>query len=203
MKMLMVDVDGVVINGRPVDGLSPFTQAERDLGLDPAKLQQQFFALHWPDIVTGRKPIEPSLQAVLAEIAPHLRVEEVLRYWFENDSRLDERLLEDLALLRASDTKLYLATNQEHRRAGWLMQHAAFAGRFDGIFYSAALGHKKPERAFFEVATQRVGADPADIAFIDDAEANIEAALRYGWRAVQWLPGMSLQTVLAEFRSRH
>lgn len=195
MKILMVDVDGVLINGRPVDGLPPFTQAERDLCLDPAKLQQNFFAVHWSDIVTGHKPIEPSLQAALTEIAPHLGVEEVLRYWFENDSRLDERLLEDLALLRASGTKIHLATNQEHRRAEWLMQHPALAGRFDGIFYSAALGHKKPERAFFEMATQGVGADPA--------EANIEAALRYGWMAVQWLPGMSLQTVVAEVRSRH
>lgn len=104
---------------------------------------------------------------------------------------------------RSVGTKIHLATNQEHRRAEWLVQHPALAGRFDGIFYSAALGHKKPERAFFEMATQRVGADPADVAFIDDAEANIESALRYGWMAVQWLPGMSLQTVLAEVRSRH
>lgn len=37
MKVLMVDVDGVLIHGRPADGLPLFTYLERDLGLRPAK----------------------------------------------------------------------------------------------------------------------------------------------------------------------
>jgi len=202
MKILMVDVDGVLVSGRPADGLPAFTDAQRDLGLDMAKLQQHFFTPHWADIVSGREPIELRLQSVLAEIAPHLGVEDVLRYWFENDSRLDQRLLDDLAGLRATGTKLYLATNQEHRRAAWLMQHLGFADRFDGIFYSAALGHKKPSVEFFEIATQRAGVDPADIGFIDDAAQNIEAARQCGWAAVQWLPGMVLETALAQMQSQ-
>ncbi len=202
MKILMVDVDGVLVSGRPADGKPAFTDAKRDLGLDMVLLQEHFFTPYWADIVSGREPIEPRLQAVLSEIAPHLDVEEMLRYWFENDSRLDQRLLDDLASLRATGTKLYLATNQEHRRADWLMQHPGFAGRFDGIFYSAALGHKKPSAAFFEIATQRADADPADIGFIDDAGKNIEAARQCGWAAVEWHPDMVLEMALAEMR-RH
>ncbi|MEB2844914.1 HAD-IA family hydrolase [Rhizobiales bacterium RZME27] len=202
MKILMVDVDGVLVSGRPSDGKPAFTDAERDLGLDMNRLQLHFFTPYWADIVSGREPIEPRLRAVLSEVAPHLDVEEVLRYWFENDSRLDRRLLDDLATLRAAGTKLYLATNQEHRRAGWLMQHLGFVDRFDGIFYSAALGHKKPSAAFFEIATRQAGVDPADIGFIDDAGKNIEAARQCGWAAVQWQPSMMLETALAEIRSQ-
>lgn len=199
MKVLMVDVDGVLVHGRPSDGLPLFTHLERDLGLSLDVLRREFFTPFWPDIVTGREPIEPRLTSVLAEIAPHLEAEALLRYWFENDSRLDERLLEDLAELRKSGVTLYLATNQEHRRAAWLMNEHGLAKHFDAIFYSAKLGHRKPSQDFFRLATAATGLQPGDIAFIDDAAENIEGARQFGWKAVHWSPGMNLKDALAKF----
>ena len=199
MKILMVDVDGVLVHGRPADGLPFGTDLERDLGLPLDVWQREFFKPFWVDIVTGREPIEPRLSAVLAEIAPHLETETLLQYWFENDSRLDERLLEDLAELRKSGVTLYLATNQEHRRAAWLMNEHGLAQHFDDIFYSAKLGHKKPGWDFFRLATEATGARPEDIAFIDDAPDNIESARQFGWKAEHWTSGMNLKDVLATF----
>jgi putative hydrolase of the HAD superfamily len=112
MKVLMVDVDGVLVHGRPADGLPFSTGLERDLGLPVTVLQQQFFKPFWFDIVTGRELIEPRLTAVLEAVAPHLDTETLLRYWFENDSRLDECLLQDLASLRETGVALYLATTR-------------------------------------------------------------------------------------------
>jgi len=175
MKILMVDVDGVLVHGRPADDLPFGTYLERDLGLPVTVLQQEFFKPFWADIVTGREPIEPRLTAVLGQIAPHIETEALLRYWFENDSRLDERLLEDLAELRKSGVTLYLATNQEHRRAAWLLNEHGLARHFDGIFYSAKFGHRKPAQDFFRLATEATGARPENIGFIDDAPENIEA----------------------------
>ncbi|MGO7690361.1 HAD family phosphatase, partial [Rhizobium ruizarguesonis] len=43
MKVLMVDVDGVLIHGSPADGLTLFTYLKRDLGLRVDLLQQEFF----------------------------------------------------------------------------------------------------------------------------------------------------------------
>ena len=37
MKVLMVDVDGVLVHGRPQDGLPYFTSIERDLGIRPVQ----------------------------------------------------------------------------------------------------------------------------------------------------------------------
>ncbi|ANL63998.1 HAD superfamily hydrolase protein [Rhizobium phaseoli] len=192
MKVLMVDVDGVLIHGRPADGLPHFTYLERDLGLRLDLLQQAFFQTHWSDIVIGREALEPRLSAVLAEIAPHLSAATLIDYWFENDSRLDLDLLEELAALRQSGVALFLATNQEHRRARYLMEEAGLGAHVDGIIYSAALGHRKPSPDFFRLATERAGALPGEIGFIDDMAENIEAARQFGWNAAQWTAGTTL-----------
>ncbi|ARQ56386.1 UNVERIFIED_ORG: putative hydrolase of the HAD superfamily [Rhizobium etli] len=199
MKVLMVDVDGVLIHGRPADGLPLFTYLERDLGLRLDLLQQAFFQTHWNDIVIGREALEPRLSAVLAEIAPHLSAATLIDYWFENDSRLDLNLLEELAALRQSGVALFLATNQEHRRARYLMEEAGLGAHVDGIIYSAALGHRKPSPEFFRLATERAGALPGEIAFIDDMAENIEAARQFGWSAAQWTAGAKLHETLSAF----
>ncbi|EJT03124.1 HAD-IA family hydrolase [Rhizobium sp. CCGE 510] len=199
MKVLMVDVDGVLIHGRPADGLPHFTYLERDLGLRVELLQQEFFQTHWDDIIVGREPMEPRLASVLEKIAPHLSAETLIDYWFENDSRLDRALLDALAALRQSGITLFLATNQEHRRAGYLMEEAGLDAHFDGIIYSAALGHRKPSPEFFRLATERAGALPGEIAFIDDMAENIDAARQFGWNAAQWTAGATLGATLPAF----
>ena len=50
----MIDVDGVLVTGRPSDGLHWATSLEADLGLSFAILQDTFFKRYWEDIVTGR-----------------------------------------------------------------------------------------------------------------------------------------------------
>ncbi|KAB1089160.1 HAD-IA family hydrolase [Neorhizobium galegae] len=199
MKILMVDVDGVLVHGRPADGLPFATDLERDLGLSLDVWQREFFKPFWPDIVTGREAIEPRLTAVLREIAPHLEAETLLRYWFENDSRLDGTLLDDLAVFRETGLALYLATNQEHRRAAYLMDEFGLARHFDGMFYSAKFGHRKPAQDFFRLATAETGASPDEILFLDDTLENVEAARVFGWKAVHWTAGMTLEAAIAPF----
>ncbi|MGX9987895.1 HAD-IA family hydrolase [Rhizobium sp. WSM1274] len=199
MKVLMVDVDGVLVHGRPADGLPLFTYLERDLGLRIDLLQEEFFQTHWRDIIIGREALEPRLAGVLAKIAPHLSAKTLIDYWFENDSRLDLNLLEELAALRQSGITLLLATNQEHRRARYLMEQIGLKAHFDDIIYSAALGHSKPSPDFFRLATERAGVLPGEIAFIDDLAENIEAARQFGWNAAQWTAGATLGGTLPVF----
>ncbi|MBB4567673.1 HAD-IA family hydrolase [Rhizobium leucaenae] len=200
MKVLMVDVDGVLVHGRPGDGLHYCTYLERDLGLRRDVLQEEFFRKdHWNDVVTGRDNLEPRLASVLQKIAPGLSAATLIDYWFSNDSGLNRTLLADLAALRAKGIPMYLATNQEHRRAAYLMETLELSSYFDGIFYSAMLGYQKPAPEFFRLATERVGIAPNEIAFIDDYPANIEAARQFGWKAMHWAPGSRLEDALAVF----
>lgn len=182
----MVDVDGVLVGGRPRDGKPFATDLEADLGIPLERLHAEFFAPHWEAIVTGRVPMMERLEPVLARIAPSVPAQRFLDYWFENDSRLDMDVLVAVDEARADGTRIFLATNQEHLRAAYLMETLGLAAHVDGILYSAALGDRKPGAAFFRLAAERAGATAPEIAFVDDALPNVEAARRAGWSAVHW-----------------
>ncbi|MDL2400099.1 HAD family hydrolase [Rhizobium mayense] len=199
MKVLMVDVDGVLVHGRPQDGLHFSTFLEPDLGFSPELLQKEFFKPYWSEIIVGREPMMPRLESVLCRIAPDISVEVLAAYWFKNDSRLDRAFLDALAHYRADGIRILLATNQEHMRAKYLMEELGLRAHVDGIFYSAALGHRKPSEAFYALASERAEASPSDIVFIDDVEENIDSARRFGWQAIHWTGEMALHDALAPF----
>lgn len=196
MRTIMMDVDGVLVCGRPQDGAHLFTDLEQDLGIRLDVLQREFFVPRWPDIVTGRKPLAPELEAVLARIAPDVSAETLIGYWFRNDSRIDPAVLAAMGACRERGETVFLATNQDHRRARYLMENMGLAAHVDGIIYSAQLGYRKPSREFFVLATQKAGAAIEDIVFIDDSEDNV-LARAFGWAAVHWVPGMNMAATLA------
>ena len=196
---LMVDVDGVLICGRPADGKPWAFSLEEDLGVSPVDLQREFFNPYWNDIVLGRCALVDHLKTALAKVAPALSCDDFIAYWFENDARLNGDLLAELRQLRAGGVKVYLATNQEHVRAAYLSDTLGLGHDVDGIYYSAALGHRKPDRAFFEQAALLSGFPVEKLLLIDDTPANVTAAQASGWSANLWREGDSLLKILSKF----
>jgi putative hydrolase of the HAD superfamily len=186
IKALMIDVDGVLVNGRPSDGRQWSASLDADLGLSFDILQDAFFKRHWEQIVTGRAELRDCLAGVLADVAPGLTADQVLAYWFRQDARLNDELLRDLATIRSGGLRAYLATNQEHERARYLMNTLGLAAHVDGCHYSAAIGHRKPRPAFFQAVAFRVGLRPEELLLIDDAHENVRAAVETGWHAARW-----------------
>ena len=182
----MVDVDGVLVEGRPEDGRHWLATVEEDLGFTSDALQEQFFAPHWENIVLGRTGLMEPLTIALRKIAPQVSPATFVAYWFERDSRLAAPLLAELSLVRSAGIRVYLATNQEHLRAAYLMENLGLAGYVDGIFYSAGLGAKKPDRDFFAKVQAAVGLCGEEMLLIDDSRPKIEAALKAGWQALHW-----------------
>jgi putative hydrolase of the HAD superfamily len=196
MRTIMLDVDGVLVRGRPADGLHFSTDLEKDLGLPFAALQQAFFKSHWAEIVTGRRPLRPTLDDVLASLGASATADAVIRYWFENDSRIDGHVLDAVAAYRRQGGCVFLATNQEHMRASYLMNDLGLSGHVEGIIYSAAIGHRKPWPEFFALAAARSSSTGSDILLVDDTLENVEAARAFGWKAVHWQDGMDAAAVL-------
>jgi putative hydrolase of the HAD superfamily len=168
------------------------------LGLSVADLQREFFIPHWHEIVVGRRGLSDHLRPALAKIAPDLSYDDFLTYWFENDARLNVALLDELRQQRDAGMKIYLATNQEHLRASYLLRVLGLGHQCDGIYYSAALGCRKPDRDFFERVAELAGFAAEQLLLIDDSLVNVAAARASGWNAVQWLEGSSISIVLAE-----
>uniref|UniRef100_A0A9E7ZSL0 HAD-IA family hydrolase n=1 Tax=Bosea sp. NBC_00436 TaxID=2969620 RepID=A0A9E7ZSL0_9HYPH len=198
-KAVMVDVDGVVIVHPDPKGWA--AHLERDLGLSPSLLQSAFFTPHWPDIILGRATLRDRLASVLAEIAPGLSADELIRYWFANDAHLDQGLLAELARIRAGGVTLHLATVQEHERARYIWEELALKQHFDAMHYAAELGWAKPAGEFFRAAAGRSGLAPQEIFFIDDKQANVDAARGEGWSAALWDGTRPLGDLIAEAAS--
>lgn len=182
----MVDVDGVLVDGRPGDGLHWNTSVEEEFGFTADTLHQQFFAPHWEDIVLGHTGLMEPLTVALQQFAPHVSPAKFVSYWFERDSRLVAPLLATLSVARSSGIRVYLATNQEHLRAAYLMETMGLAEHVDGIFYSARLGAKKPDPEFFAKVQAAVGLAGDELLLIDDSRQNVEAAQKAGWRGLHW-----------------
>jgi putative hydrolase of the HAD superfamily len=199
IKALMIDVDGVLVSGRPTDGKPWATGLETNLGITPDALHRHFFLPYWEDIVLGRAEITEQLPKALGQMDSDLSAEDLLSYWFENDARINVDLLAALDQQRRRGMRVYLTTNQEHRRAHYLMERLGLSSHVDGIHYSAALGCRKPDKAFFETVADLTGLAPSELLLVDDTQANIEAARQAGWQSILWHRDSALSTVLQAY----
>ena len=195
-KLLMVDVDGVLVH--PVHKGGWAAQIETDLGISRADLQSEFFMPHWHEIIHGRADLHDVLDDVLHHIAPHLNAKVLMDYWFSRDGRLDEALLAQLAAVRAQGATLHLATVQEHYRARYLWNTLGLNARFDVMHYAADLGAAKPDMAFFRAIEGRTGRPSEDHFMLDDRQNNVDGALAAGWSAGLWDGSRTLAEVLAD-----
>ncbi len=114
---------------------------------------------------------------------------------------LRERLLE-VVEVRSRGMLVYLATNQEHERADYLMNGLKLATHVDGCHYSAAIGHRKPTSAYFHQVGIRVGLRPEEVLLIDNSAVNVQAASRAGWHAAIWTPASKLGEIVSKVSSQ-
>ncbi|SHG83503.1 putative hydrolase of the HAD superfamily [Marivita hallyeonensis] len=196
VNCLMLDVDGVLVDGRPNDGLRWDHDLQKHMKIPTDVLVKEFFEAEWNDIVVGKKALLPTLAGILRRIAPTIEANDLVAYWFKMDSRVVEPVLSDIRAARRDGISVYLATNQEHMRAAYLMEVMRLSEDVDGIVYSAQARSKKPQPEFFRFAENAVGRRPHELLLVDDTMPNVSAAQSEGWNAVHWDRTEELRTIL-------
>jgi putative hydrolase of the HAD superfamily len=187
VNVLALDIDGVLLDpGR--GGLGPWPrELESRFGVDADRLRAAFFEPAWPDVIVGRRAIEPALAAALDELGWAMTVDQLLACWFEADLVLEPEVVDAATAWAAEGARLVLVTNQEHRRATFLRDRLGALLPISALAYSAALGLLKSDPAFYRAAAQTLGLDDHDtVVFVDDTLDNVEAARLYGWSAVHF-----------------
>ena len=94
---------------------------------------------------------------------------------------LSEPMLSLLRQVRGAGLKTALLSNS------WgvgIYPADVLAELFDAVVISAEVGMRKPEERIFRHATGLLGLDPAECVFIDDIEANVQAAEALGMTGV-------------------
>lgn len=88
--------------------------------------------------------------------------------------------------LRRPGVPMYFLSNMPAPYADVLERRHTFVRAFDDGVFSGRVGLIKPEAAIFEMSARRFGADPAELIFLDDHPANVDAARAAGWNALHF-----------------
>jgi len=149
---------------------------------------EAFFRETWSHelpMLSGHGDYMPVLESALTRYGVTESVEEIYRAVWHRIELVDT----SIALvreLRAAGFGVHLATNQEKYRGGHMRSALGYDELFDVSCYSYDLGAMKPDRAFFEEALRRIGADASTVLFIDDTVVNVLGARDAGLAAERW-----------------
>ena len=190
-QTILFDVDGVLIHGyhaREELRLYWDENIEKDLGVNREGFCALFTMPLWHDIVTGRKDLFTELSEYLPLCGYHDDPQLVIDYWLAHDSNINHDLIDKIKILKSSpDVKLYIATNQEHNRAKYLMDVLGFGEHFIDIFHSAKIGYLKPVQDYFINVHGLLGNPIPPPIFFDDTPAVVQGANDFGWTAYEFL----------------
>jgi putative hydrolase of the HAD superfamily len=92
-------------------------------------------------------------------------------------------MLELIGDLRSGGIATAILTNNVRALGAW-RDSADWDQLVDVVIDSCEVGMRKPERRIFEHACESLGVTPAQAAFLDDMQANVDAATEVGLAAV-------------------
>jgi epoxide hydrolase-like predicted phosphatase len=100
---------------------------------------------------------------------------------FLDDVRPDDRMFAAVAALRNHGVRVGLLSNS-WGMSGYPRERLTDA--FDGVVISGEVGMRKPEPQIYRHAAGVIGVDPGHCVFVDDTEAQLEAAAQAGMTVI-------------------
>ena len=192
MTAVLFDVDGVLVHGyhaKPEFRKCWDENLERDFGILRKDFFEQFISgVFIKEVLIGKKDLHEALSEVLPTIGYTDDAQNIIDYWMVNDANLNPDLMAQIEKLsKLPDVDLYIATNQDHNRARYLMQNMGLSEHFNDIFHSGRVGHLKPKPEYFDYINDNINAEEGrDIIFFDDTQAVVDGANAAGWQAHQF-----------------
>jgi glucose-1-phosphatase len=96
-------------------------------------------------------------------------------------------LQEDILASLASKADLWILSNTNPLHFDFILERYGFLRQFKGYIVSYRAGAAKPDPAIFQFALRKARSTPAEALFVDDAAANVQAAVQLGLDAFQFL----------------
>ena len=188
---VVFDLGGVVFKWKPLELLQEIFPTHVPDDLAAQKCAAQIFESFnpqsdWAKFDLGL--IEPdelaqkiSKRTGLAEADIHLLIDSIPGHMSPQLGTVT--LISDL---KAAGHTLYYLSNMPAGYSNYLESSNDFFRHFsDGIF-SARVQQIKPQMPIFQNANQRFGVSGKETIFIDDVQANIDAAHEHGWTGVRF-----------------
>ncbi len=173
-SILLLDIDGVINHGEM------FSRRYAKKHSIPLATLSQFFDGVFQECIIGKADLKAKLVHVLKEWQWEKSVDELLEYWFLDEVKYDQRVLDTIHKLKQQNVRVYGASNQEHHRARYLIERTDLKDYIDEFFISAHLGVKKPDVQFFQKIVEKLEVEPSEILYWDDDKRNVNGAKTLG-----------------------
>lgn len=180
IKAVVLDIGGVL---EVVDDAVFPGPAEARLGLVPGSIAGGLGALPGDAMLGEVTEDEVRAEWQRALALDDDQVDGLLEdYWRWYVGTLDRPLLDWFAAQRPARLTAILSNSGPGARER--ERHHGFEDVTDAIVYSHEVGVAKPDPAAYELTSRRLGVEPHEVLFLDDVEANVDAARRARWHAV-------------------
>jgi len=141
----------------------------------------------------------------LNEFVPEASREQVLHAWNVILLRIMPIEVECVHKIRQSGIRTFLLSNTNaihvaefEQMIAKTMDFELFKSAFEKIYYSNAIGIKKPHPETFLQVCEWNGLNPAETLFIDDSAQHVEGALLAGLHAYHLKPGERISELLKQ-----
>jgi len=143
-KILLLDMDGLVVKRKKV--FSVRISEKLNISVDDVL---PFFKNEFQLCLVGKADLKEEIKKYVSDWGWKDSIEDLLKFWFDGEKEVDQEILKKVTDLRNDGYKVYLATNNEKYRVGYLWNNIGLNKHFDGMFSSAEIGFKKPDRKFY------------------------------------------------------
>lgn len=196
IKAILFDLDGVVI--RKKERL--FSERFSEEFNIPIEKVLEFFTGDFRECSFGRADLKEKVAPYLKEWNYSGTVDDFLKFWFEEESNIDQNVLEIIDELRLDGIKCYIATRQEKYRKEYLLNEVGLKDHFDGIFCTCDIGYDKWQIEYWDYVLKNLKLKPEEIVFFCDTEKNIITANSFGINAYLWKDVNSMKESLKKLK---
>jgi putative hydrolase of the HAD superfamily len=125
-------------------------------------------------------------------------IEELRRMDTAMWSRINTEMTDWVRALRDAGFTTALLSNMQHDMAAHARRNFAWMRHFDHQILSCELRLIKPDVEIFHRTVERIGVKPQEALFVDDREANVDAARTVGLRAIRFESSEKLRSELTD-----
>lgn len=193
IEIILFDLGGVLVNYQGGEKIAEWTRGK----MDQMELYRWWVSSPWVlKLESGRCSPEQFANAAVLELKLSVTPEEMLA---EAESWLIGLDPDATSLLGDLSGRFTLATLCNTNAIYWKrLQRMGFLHLFQHLFPSHQTGLLKPDPMAFKNVTNRLGSPPSTIFFLDDQDANVEAARAEGMRAEKVQGAAQARLILAE-----
>lgn len=110
-----------------------------------------------------------------------------------------EATIDLIRKLSTTDNRLFVLSNMHLASIAYLEQNHPIWDMFDGIVISSRIQMVKPELQIYDYLLNRFQLEPAETIFIDDLQANLDAASSVGIQTIRFVDAAECERALARW----